>query len=125
LLALPAPLDTETMGDLAKLSRDFRVLVASIRDPLEVELADRALSAARRARLQTLHRDITRLLQLVNTMFDVSMIDQAPRAGAGPVDLSAETVLIPMLRDSDLAGAHERSPLDDHAAASSTEPEPD
>jgi signal transduction histidine kinase len=113
------------MGDLAKLSRDFRVLVASIREPLESELADRALSVARRARMQALHRDLTRLLQLVNTLFDATTIDAPSRASTALVDLSAQTVLIPMLRDVDPTGEHEPRSCDDRATASATEPEPD
>jgi signal transduction histidine kinase len=89
------------MGDPSNLSREFRTLVTSIRGPLEDELADRGASAARRERLKTLHRNFIRLLQLVNTLFDLAQGTASPRTGSGLVDATAETVIIPTLRDAD------------------------
>jgi signal transduction histidine kinase len=89
------------MGDPSNLSREFRTLVTAIRRPLEDELADRGVSAARRERLKTLHRNFLRLLQLVNTLFDVAQSADVPRVGSGLVDSTAETVVIPILRDGD------------------------
>jgi signal transduction histidine kinase len=90
------------MGDPSNLSREFRALVTSIRGPLEEELADRAASAARRERLKSLHRNFMRLLQLVNTLFDVAQGAPARRIGSDLVDAGAETLVIPTLRDSDV-----------------------
>src|ERR1041385_8631435 len=89
------------MGDPSDLSREFRTLVTSIRGPLEDELADRGATAARRERLKNLHRNFIRLLQLVNTLFDVAQSRSRPRAGSKLVDSTAETVIIPTLRDGD------------------------
>ena len=91
------------MADRSNLSREFRALVTQIRGPLEDELADRSASAARRERLKTLHRNFMRLLQLVNTMFDVEQGGSARRIGSDLVDAGAETLVIPRLRDSDAA----------------------
>ena len=90
------------MGDPANLSREFRALVTSIRGPLEEELADRGAPAARRERLKTLHRNFMRLLQLVNTMFDVAQGGHPRRVGSEHVDAGAETLIIPTLRESTL-----------------------
>jgi signal transduction histidine kinase len=89
------------MGDPSNLSREFRTLVTSIRGPLEDELADRGATAVRRERLKTLHRNFIRLLQLVNTLFDVAQSTAGPRAEFVLVDSTAETVVIPILRDGD------------------------
>jgi signal transduction histidine kinase len=89
------------MGDPVNLSREFRALVTSIRGPLEDELAERAaLPPARRERLRTLHRDVMRLFQLANTLFDLSGLEVSQRAGSELVDLAAKTVVIPRLRDA-------------------------
>jgi hypothetical protein len=77
--------------------------VTQIRGPLEDELADRSASAARRERTKTLHRNFMRLLQLVNTMFDVEQDGSTRRVGSDLVDAGAETLVIPRLRDSDAA----------------------
>jgi signal transduction histidine kinase len=91
------------MGDRSNLSREFRALVTQIRGPLEEELADRSASAARRERLKTLQRSFMRLLQLVNTLFDVEQDGPARRNSSDLVDAGAETLVIPRLRDSDAA----------------------
>ncbi len=91
------------MGDPSSLSREFRTLVTSIRGPLEDELADRGASAARRERLKSVHRNFMRLLRLVNTLFDVAQIAGERRTGTELVDSTAQTVIIPRLRDGDPA----------------------
>ena len=98
--------------DAANLSREFRALVTAIRGPLEDELADRSASAARRERLKTLHRNFMRLLQLVNALFDVAQSETGRRSGSDLVDLTAETVIIPTLRDGEPAAHGELSPLE-------------
>ena len=90
------------MGEPSSLSREFRSLVALIRAPLEDELADRGASVARRERVKTLHRNIMRLLQLVNTLFDAAQGASSRRVGGELVDASAETLIIPTLRDADV-----------------------
>jgi len=66
------------VGDAANVSREFRSLVMAIRAPLEDELADAAgLTPARRERVRALHRNIMRLLQLVNARLDNS--ENGPR----------------------------------------------
>ena len=97
------------MGDRSNLSREFRALVIQIRGPLEDELADRSASAARRERLKTLHRNFMRLLQLVNTMFDVEQDGPTRRIGTDLVDAGAETLVIPRMRDSDAELSPEHS----------------
>lgn len=91
------------MGDPSSLSREFRTLVTSIRGPLEDELADRGASAARRERLKSVHRNFMRLLQLVNTLFDVAQSVAERRTGTELVDSTAQTLIIPRLRDGDPA----------------------
>ena len=82
-------------------SREFRTLVTSIREPLEDELADRAgMPAVRRERLKNLHGNVMRLLQFVNTLFDLPPGDALPRGG---VDQGAKTIIIPTLRARDMA----------------------
>lgn len=91
------------MGDPATLSREFRALVRSIRAPLEDELADRAaLPAARRERLQTVHRDIMRVFHIANILFDGPRPDSVRRTGCDLVDATAQTVVIPLLRDPEV-----------------------
>lgn len=90
------------MADPVNLSREFRTLVAAIRAPLDEELADRHASAARRERIKALHRNFMRLLQLVNTLFDLSQ-SEARHAGPELVDSAATTLVIPTLRDGELA----------------------
>jgi signal transduction histidine kinase len=87
------------MGDASNLSREFRTLVTLIRAPLEDELADRGAPVARRERAKALHHNIMRLLQLVNSLFDMAQGGPARRAGRDLVDASAETLIIPTLRD--------------------------
>jgi signal transduction histidine kinase len=112
------------MADPVTLSREFRTLVAAIRGPLDEELADRNASAARRERIKTLQRNFMRLLQLVNTLFDLSqsedqhagpeLVDssQSEDQHAGPelVDSTATTLVIPTLRDGEFAAAHHSPP---------------
>jgi signal transduction histidine kinase len=95
--------------DAANVSREFRTLVMAIRAPLEDELADGgALPPVRRERLRTLQRNIMRLLQFVNDRFDRA--DHEPgRHGPELVDLSAQTVVIPMLRESARTAELERA----------------
>src|SRR5687767_319284 len=88
------------MADTVTLSREFCSLVAAIRGPLDEELADRTASAARRERIKTLHRNFTRLLHLVNTLFDLSQ-SETRHCGPDLVDSSATTVIIPTLRDGE------------------------
>jgi signal transduction histidine kinase len=88
------------MADPVTLSREFRSLVAAIRGPLDEELADRTASAAHRERIKTLHRNFTRLIQLVNTLFDLSQSEQRHH-GSDLVDAGATTLIIPTLRDNE------------------------
>ena len=98
------------VGDAANVSREFRSLVMAIRAPLEDELADAAgLPPARRERVRALHRNIMRLLQLVNVRLDNSENGNDRRPGLEVVDLSAETIVIPMLRDAARAAELERA----------------
>ena len=97
------------MADPVTLSREFRTLVAAIRGPLDEELADRNASAARRERIKTLQRNFMRLLQLVNTLFDLSQ-SEAQHAGPELVDSTATTLVIPTLRDGEFAAAHHSPP---------------
>jgi signal transduction histidine kinase len=104
------------VGDPANLSREFRMLVTSIRGPLEEELADRAAPVARRERLRTLRRDFVRLLELVTALFDLSGIEAGARRPA-PMDLAAETVVIPLLRNAIPLPSREQHPADGFDAA--------
>ena len=97
------------MADPVTLSREFRTLVAAIRGPLDEELADRNASAARRERIKTLQRNFMRLLQLVNTLFDLSQSEDQ-HVGPELVDSTATTLVIPTLRDGEFAGAHHSPP---------------
>ena len=103
------------VGDPANLSREFRTLVMSIRAPLEDELADRAAPPARRERLKAVHRNVMRLCQLANTLFDLSGVESR-RAGSELVDIAAKTVVMPTLRGGDVNGAREPSTDRDAAA---------
>jgi signal transduction histidine kinase len=86
------------MADPVTLSREFRSLVAAIRGPLDEELADRTAPATRRERIKTLDRNFTRLLQLVNTLFD-QVESETCHNGSDLVDSAATTVVIPILRE--------------------------
>ena len=98
------------LGDAVNVGREFRSLVMAIRAPLEDELADAAaLPSVRRERVRTLHRNIMRLLQLVNARLDNSENGNDRRPGPEVVDLSAETIVIPMLRDAARAAELERA----------------
>jgi len=97
------------VGDPPNVSREFCALVMSIRGPLEDELAERAaLPVARRERIKTLHRNVMRLLEFVNVMFDMSESEVGQRTGAEQVDLAAKTMVIPRLRDAIAAPVSER-----------------
>ena len=96
------------MADPVTLSREFRALVAAIRGPLDEELADRTASAARRERIKSLQRNFTRLLQLVNTLFDLSQ-SEVRHHGSDLVDSGATTLIIPTLRD--VGPPTERTPI--------------
>jgi signal transduction histidine kinase len=98
------------MADTVTLSREFRSLVAAIRGPLDEELADRTASAARRERIKTLDRNFTRLLHLVNTLFDLSQ-NEARHHGTDLVDSGATTLIIPTLREG--GSPTERMPIAD------------
>jgi signal transduction histidine kinase len=96
--------------DAANASREFRTLVMAIRAPLEDELAEAAgASPARRERVRTLHRNVMRLLQLANSLLDHSENASDRRGSSERVDLSAKTVVIPMLRDAARAAELERA----------------
>lgn len=91
------------MGDPANANRELRSLVTAIRGPLEDELADRNALPARRERMKTLHRNVVRLLQLVNTLFD----DAGARARPEGELAAATTAVIPMLRDAEATAPRE------------------
>jgi signal transduction histidine kinase len=105
------------VGNPANLSQEFRALVTSIRGPIEEELAERALPAPRRERMKTLHRNIMRLLQLVNTVLDLSQA-RPRRATPDSVDLTAKTVVLPTLLDGD-RGEHRAPGQRDRATTAS------
>ena len=96
--------------DIANVSREFRTLVMAIRAPLEDELADgAALPVVRRERLRMLQRNFMRLLQFVNERFDLADHDARRPAGPDTVDLSAQTIVIPKLRESARTAELERA----------------
>jgi signal transduction histidine kinase len=111
------------VGTTANISHEFRALVTLIRGPLEEELAERALTPARRERLKTLHRNFLRLLQLVNTLFDIAHVAPERRevpAKCGKVDLAATTTLLPALHNTD-HGEQRSSPAPRERRATATE----
>ena len=102
--------DGAMLGDAANVSREFRTLVMAIRAPLEDELADgAALPVVRRERLRMLQRNFMRLLQFVNERFDLADHDARRPAGPDTVDLSAQTIVIPKLRESARTAELERA----------------
>jgi signal transduction histidine kinase len=109
------------VGNPVNLSHEFRTLVASIREPLEAELADRALlPGPRRERTKTLHRNVMRLLQMVNTLFDLPVADPGRRATYDSVDLAATTVILPLVRDRERAAPREQPRRERRGTAPST-----
>jgi signal transduction histidine kinase len=88
-----AELDRAKTAFFSNVSHEFRTPLTLILGPLEDELADPAgLSAPRRERLETMHRNSLRLLRMVNTLLDFSRIEAGRlRASYEPVDLAAET----------------------------------
>lgn len=89
-----AEIDRAKTAFFANISHEFRTPLTLMLAPLEDELAERTtpLPEARRARLETAHRNSLRLLKLVNSLLDFSRIE-AGRAKASyqATDLAAYT----------------------------------
>ena len=89
-----AELDRAKTTFFSNVSHEFRTPLTLLLGPLEDELAEStdALPLARRACLETAHRNSLRLLKLVNTLLDFSRIE-AGRAQAvyEPTDLAVLT----------------------------------
>jgi signal transduction histidine kinase len=89
-----AELDRAKTAFFSNVSHELRTPLTLILGPLEDELAEhhQPLPAARRARIDTAHRNAMRLLKLVNTLLDFSRIEAGRlQATYAPVDLVAET----------------------------------
>jgi signal transduction histidine kinase len=87
-----AEIDRAKTAFFSNVSHEFRTPLTLMLGPLEDALADAALPAAERERLDLAHRNALRLLKLVNSLLDFSRIE-AGRAQASyePVDLAALT----------------------------------
>ncbi|PYR26870.1 MAG: two-component system sensor histidine kinase/response regulator, partial [Acidobacteria bacterium] len=83
-----AEIDRAKTAFFSNVSHEFRTPLTLMLGPLEDELAERVgpLPPARRARLETAHRNTLRLLKLVNTLLDFSRIE------AGRVQASYEAI---------------------------------
>jgi len=89
-----AELDRAKTAFFSNVSHEFRTPLTLMLGPLGDELAERAspLPPARRARLETAHRNSLRLLKLVNTLLDFSRIEAGRvQASYKPTDLAAHT----------------------------------
>ena len=89
-----AEIDRAKTAFFSNVSHEFRTPLTLMLGPIEDELAEQAsaLPPARRARLETAHRNSLRLLKLVNTLLDFSRIEAGRlQARYEPIDLSAFT----------------------------------
>ena len=90
-----AELDRAKTAFFSNVSHEFRTPLTLLLGPLEdaLRLADGAMPAAQRERLEVSHRNALRLLKLVNTLLDFSRIEAGRiQAIFEPVDLSAYTL---------------------------------
>jgi signal transduction histidine kinase len=89
-----AEIDRAKTAFFSNVSHEFRTPLTLMLGPLEDELAEHesALPPARRARLETAHRNSLRLMKLVNTLLEFSRIEAGRvQASYERVDLSAFT----------------------------------
>jgi len=88
-------LDRAKTAFFSNVSHEFRTPLTLLLGPLEDELAEVGLPAARRARLEIAHRNSLRLLKLVNALLDFARIE-AGRAQAAfePTDLANLTTYL-------------------------------
>src|SRR6202142_18262 len=87
-------IDRAKMAFFSNVSHEFRTPLTLMLGPLEDELAETSdpLPPARRARLDTAHRNALRLLKLVNTLLDFSRIEAGRvQASYEPINLSDYT----------------------------------
>lgn len=95
------------------MSREFRALATAIRTPIEEELRTRnLLPAVRRTRLKTLQHNVWRLLQMTNALFDMVQRYRESQSGEGYADRSADTAVIPRIRDDEYPEPSPPPPLD-------------
>jgi signal transduction histidine kinase len=89
-----AEIDRAKTAFFSNVSHEFRTPLTLMLGPLEDELAEQSspLPPARRARLETAHRNSLRLMKLVNSLLDFSRIEAGRlQASYEPIDLSALT----------------------------------
>jgi len=89
-----ADIDRAKTAFFSNVSHEFRTPLTLILGPLEEELAETAgaLPAARRERLEVVHRNALRLLRLVNTLLDFARVEAGRyQASFHPTNLSELT----------------------------------
>jgi signal transduction histidine kinase len=89
-----AELDRAKTAFFSNVSHEFRTPLTLILGPLEDELADRSgpLPPARRERIETARRNALRLMKLVNSLLDFSLLETGRlEASYEPTDLAAYT----------------------------------
>jgi len=89
-----AVIDRAKTAFFSNVSHEFRTPLTLMLGPLEDELGETSepLPRARRARLETAHRNTLRLLKLVNTLLDFSRIEASRvQASYEPINLSNYT----------------------------------
>ena len=90
-----AELDRAKTSFFSNISHEFRTPLTLMLGPLEDELAESLdpLPEPRRERVATAHRNSLRLLKLVNTLLDFSLIESGRiKACFKPIDLAKSTV---------------------------------
>jgi signal transduction histidine kinase len=99
-----AEIDRSKTAFFSNVSHEFRTPLTLMLGPLEDELAEKVspLPGPRRERLETAHRNTTRLLKLVNTLLDFSRIEAGRvQAQYQPTDLAAQTTdLVSLFRSA-------------------------
>jgi signal transduction histidine kinase len=88
-----AEIDAAKTAFFSNVSHEFRTPLTLMLGPLEEALADTpSLEPLRRERLETAHRNSLRLLRLVNSILDFSLVESGRmRASYVPTDLAAYT----------------------------------
>jgi signal transduction histidine kinase/DNA-binding response OmpR family regulator len=87
-----ADLDRAKTAFFSNVSHEFRTPLTLLMAPVEDTLADAALPAEARNRLELAHRNAVRLLKLVNTLLDFARIEAGRvEASYEPTDLSRLT----------------------------------